>query len=181
MLCPALQMNSLVDSIMQHLLSKEVLYEPMKEIGAKYPAWLEANRGKIPDADFDRFSTQHRRARETPRPQALPDSMQQEHRGVAVGGGCPQRRSGVGSLGEVCRVETPGLFLPSRYILRICDLYEKSPNDFAGLMGLLQQMQDCGQPPEDIVKDLAPGMLFGQEGVTPAPGQSGAPPECCVM
>jgi peroxin-19 len=35
---------SLADSIMQQLLSKDVLYQPMKDIGAKYPAWLAAHR-----------------------------------------------------------------------------------------------------------------------------------------
>lgn len=35
---------SLADSIMQQLLSKDVLYQPMKDIGAKYPAWLASRR-----------------------------------------------------------------------------------------------------------------------------------------
>ena len=35
---------SLADSIMQQLLSKDVLYQPMKDIGAKYPAWLAMRR-----------------------------------------------------------------------------------------------------------------------------------------
>ena len=29
---------------MQQLLSKDVLYQPMKDIGAKYPGWLAAHR-----------------------------------------------------------------------------------------------------------------------------------------
>lgn len=36
--------SSLADSIMHQLLSKDVLYQPMKDIGAKYPAWLAAHR-----------------------------------------------------------------------------------------------------------------------------------------
>ncbi len=32
------------DSIMRQLLSKEVLYQPMQDIGAKYPQWLAENR-----------------------------------------------------------------------------------------------------------------------------------------
>ena len=35
---------SLADTIMQQLLSKDVLYQPMKDIGAKYPAWLATHR-----------------------------------------------------------------------------------------------------------------------------------------
>lgn len=32
------------------------------------------------------------------------------------------------------------------------------------------QMQQCGQPPEDIVKELAPGMSFDNEGLPKLPG-----------
>jgi peroxin-19 len=38
---------SLADTIMQQLLSKDVLYQPMKDIGSKYPAWLATHRCPI--------------------------------------------------------------------------------------------------------------------------------------
>ena len=37
-------LGSLAETIMQQLLSKDVLYTPMKEIGARYPAWLAAHQ-----------------------------------------------------------------------------------------------------------------------------------------
>ena len=37
-------MGGLADSIMHQLLSKDVLEQPMREIGARYPAWLEQHR-----------------------------------------------------------------------------------------------------------------------------------------
>ena len=37
-------LGSLADSIMHQLLSKEVLCQPMQEIGARYPAWLAQHR-----------------------------------------------------------------------------------------------------------------------------------------
>ena len=46
----------------------------------------------------------------------------------------------------------------------LCRHYEADSEDFAARMALLQEMQDCGQPPEEIVRDLAPGTLFGAEG-----------------
>ena len=33
-----------MDNMLQHLLSKDVLYEPMSEISQKYPPWIEARR-----------------------------------------------------------------------------------------------------------------------------------------
>ena len=35
------QLDSLMTSIMDELLSKEVLYEPLKELSTKYPKWLQ--------------------------------------------------------------------------------------------------------------------------------------------
>ena len=34
----------MADFMLRQLLSKEVLLQPMMEIGAKYPAWLDAHR-----------------------------------------------------------------------------------------------------------------------------------------
>ena len=34
----------LAESLMSQLLSKEILYQPMKDIGERYPAWLNAHR-----------------------------------------------------------------------------------------------------------------------------------------
>lgn len=37
-------LGSLAETIMHQLLSKDILYTPMKEIGARYPAWLQAHQ-----------------------------------------------------------------------------------------------------------------------------------------
>lgn len=37
-------MSGLVDGIMQQLLAKDVLYQPIQEIGARYPQWLSDHR-----------------------------------------------------------------------------------------------------------------------------------------
>ena len=47
---------SLADTIMQQLLSKDVLYQPMKDIGAKYPGWLAAHRS-TPHLHLTQLST----------------------------------------------------------------------------------------------------------------------------
>ncbi|GAX80605.1 hypothetical protein CEUSTIGMA_g8040.t1 [Chlamydomonas eustigma] len=52
-------MGFMVDYIMQNLLSKEVLYQPLKEICEQYPPWLEANEGKLSAEDVQRYKLQH--------------------------------------------------------------------------------------------------------------------------
>ncbi len=37
-------MSGLVDGIMHQLLAKDVLYQPIQEIGARYPQWLADHR-----------------------------------------------------------------------------------------------------------------------------------------
>ncbi|CAL8471380.1 g10922 [Coccomyxa elongata] len=109
---------SLADSIMQQLLSKDVLYQPMKDIGAKYPAWLAARRNTLPPEELKRYEAQY------------------------------------------------------KYIRQICALYEDDPNNFSQLFALIQEMQACGQPPEEIVQDLAPGLAFGEDGLPQLPASA---------
>lgn len=95
-------MESIVETMMQQLLSKEILHEPLKEIGEKYPKWLEEHKADLKPEEFDRYSRQY------------------------------------------------------QLILRLNDVYENEPDNFQKIMDLMQKMQECGQPPSDIVQDLAP-------------------------
>ncbi|KAL6772448.1 PEX19 [Auxenochlorella protothecoides x Auxenochlorella symbiontica] len=126
------EMGSFVDSIMNQLLSKDVLYEPLVEIGAKYPDWLVAHRDELPAEELERYGRQY------------------EH------------------------------------IQRLLKQYETDPEDFGALLDLLQQMQACGQPPKEIVDELAPGGEgLGAEGFPlfggGAEGSPQGPGDCCVQ
>eukprot|EP00252_Welwitschia_mirabilis_P002167 TRINITY_DN12078_c0_g1_i1.p1 TRINITY_DN12078_c0_g1~~TRINITY_DN12078_c0_g1_i1.p1 ORF type:complete len:254 (+),score=63.62 TRINITY_DN12078_c0_g1_i1:221-982(+) len=104
-------MQTVVDTMMHQLLSKEILYEPMKEIGEKYPQWLEAKKSSLSKEDFTRYTHQH-------------------------------------SL-----------------IKQLCCVYETEPENFEKIVDLMQKMQDCGQPPNDIVKELTPGFELENQGM----------------
>ncbi|KAK4483607.1 hypothetical protein RD792_010806 [Penstemon davidsonii] len=95
-------MESIVETMMQQLLSKDILYEPMKEIGERYPKWLEENKSKLSDEEYARYSKQY-------------DSIK--------------------DLNQV---------------------YETEPDNFNKIVELMQKMQECGQPPNDIVQELGP-------------------------
>jgi len=70
-----------------------------------------------------------------------------------------------------------------QYIAQICTLYETDPQNFPKLMDLLHEMQQRGQPPQEIVDELAPGMSFGPDGLPSfdAGGPPGPPGECCLQ
>lgn len=46
-------------TMMEQLTSKEILYEPMRELADKYPAWLSKNEGKEPQEDINRYREQY--------------------------------------------------------------------------------------------------------------------------
>ncbi|XP_036374842.1 peroxisomal biogenesis factor 19 [Megalops cyprinoides] len=50
----------IMQSIMQNLLSKEVLYPSLKEITDKYPEWLSSNRQSLPPDQYRRYEQQHK-------------------------------------------------------------------------------------------------------------------------
>lgn len=100
-----------MDTMMQQLLSKEVLYEPMKEIGDRYPEWLESHKSELSSEDTARYTRQY------------------------------------------------------DFIKQLCHAYETTPDDFKKILDLMQNMQECGQPPPDIVRELAPGLDLGGDGL----------------
>jgi len=124
-----------VDGMMHQLLSKDVMYEPMKQVCDKFPEWLADNEPKLSKEDYERYGKQY------------------------------------------------------QFFQRILAVYDTEPDNFAHLMELFQDMQDLGQPPADIIKELAPGLQFGADGmpVLPnmGPGVPGLPPgvdpNCAVM
>ncbi|KAG7668823.1 hypothetical protein KSW81_003842 [Nannochloris sp. 'desiccata'] len=122
-------MASLVDTIMHQLLSKDVLHQPMKDIGNKYPEWLAANKSSLDVEKYKQYEEQY------------------------------------------------------EYIQKICTMYETDPENYPKLMDLLQEMQQRGQPPQEIIDELAPGVTFGPDGLPNMGGGGGGggmdPSECC--
>jgi peroxin-19 len=120
-------MESIVETMMQQLLSKEILAEPMKEIGERYPKWLEEHKASLTKEEYDQYSRQYELIR---------------------------------NLNEV---------------------YEKDSGNFTMIVELMQKMQDCGQPPNDIVQELAPGFDLASLGQLSPEMLDGSQPNCSIM
>lgn len=50
--------SKMLMGMMEQLTNKEILYEPMKELNEKFPAWLEKNRATTPADDLKRYEEQ---------------------------------------------------------------------------------------------------------------------------
>ncbi|CAK7356375.1 unnamed protein product [Dovyalis caffra] len=119
-------MESIVETMMQQLLSKEILHEPMKEIGERYPKWLEEHKARLTKEDHERYSHQY------------------------------------------------------ELIKDLNDVYENDPSNYTKIFDLMQKMQECGQPPNDIVQELAPDIDFASLGQI-SPEMLESQGNCCIM
>ncbi|KAJ9549974.1 hypothetical protein OSB04_022517, partial [Centaurea solstitialis] len=118
-------MESMVETMMQQLLSRDVLYEPIKEIGERYPKWLQDNKSKLNKQEYDRYLQQH------------------------------------------------------EFIKDLNAVYETEPDNFNKIVDLMHKMQECGQPPDDIVKNLAPDFDISSFGQL-SPEMLDAQQNCCI-
>uniref|UniRef100_A0A7S1CAN0 Peroxin-19 n=1 Tax=Bicosoecida sp. CB-2014 TaxID=1486930 RepID=A0A7S1CAN0_9STRA len=117
--------QSIVDNMMRQMLSKEIMYVPMKQIAERFPEWLADNEKKLSEEEYEKYGMQY------------------------------------------------------QYFQRIVAVYETEPDNFPKLMELMQDMQETGQPPSEIIKELAPGLQFTDDGMpmlpNMGPGMPGMP------
>ncbi|KAF9185220.1 Peroxisome chaperone and import receptor [Haplosporangium sp. Z 767] len=118
--------QNVLEGMMEQLMSKDILYEPMLDLKQKYPQWLKDNKDKIPAEEYARYEKQY------------------------------------GYVKEIVEFfDRP-------------DFDDKSDSQAKSVIDLMQGMQDCGQPPADILDELAPGLEMGADGVPKMPDM----PEC---
>lgn len=56
--------SKMLMGMMEQLTNKEILYDPMKELDDKFPAWMTKNKESTPEADLKRYETQQRIVKE---------------------------------------------------------------------------------------------------------------------
>jgi peroxin-19 len=120
------EMQQMMSEVVEKLVSKDVLYEPMKEMRDQYPVYLTANKDKISAEEYTRCVKQQ------------------------------------------------------QIVTSICAAYEANPPNVMAVMDLMQQLQETGQPPTEIIKGLAPDMDMNEEGMPQLPEELGGK-NCCVM
>ena len=55
---------------------------------------------------------------------------------------------------------------------KLCMVYETEPDNFPRLLELMQDLQELGQPPNEIIKELAPGLVLSDDGLPVMPNVS---------
>lgn len=52
-------MSKLLTDMLEQLSSKDVLYEPIKDLNTKFPDFLKENKDKLPEAEYTRYTKQY--------------------------------------------------------------------------------------------------------------------------
>ena len=127
--------QEVVDGVMRQLLSKDLMWEPTRQICDKFPEWLALHKKNLSDSEYENYGKQY------------------------------------------------------QAFQKILAVYETEPDNFPRLMELMFDMQAFGQPPADIISDLAPGLKFDENGMpimpnmgaTAMPGGQGDMPDMANM
>ncbi|KAJ2786008.1 Peroxisome chaperone and import receptor [Coemansia javaensis] len=125
------KLDALVDDVIGQLMSRDVLQQPLRDLDAAYPRYLEEHRASLAADDVRRYEQQH------------------------------------------------------AYVRQILALFAEAGDDDDGggsandprIVELMQKMQDCGQPPAELLKLLAPDMELDDGGNIKVPEA----PNCVVM
>jgi peroxin-19 len=51
--------NDVIDGVMKQLLSRNLMYEPTKQICEKFPEWLAIHKSKLSEADYTNYGLQY--------------------------------------------------------------------------------------------------------------------------
>ncbi|KAG8238701.1 hypothetical protein J437_LFUL018391 [Ladona fulva] len=123
----------MLQTMMQSLLSKDVLLPALQDIVEKYPGWLEENKPKLQESEYQKFEQQYR------------------------------------LMCQVCEELKKEQESDSEDVKR---------GRFDKILELMQKMQDCGQPPKELVGDLNSIVQFDEQGNPKLPGLTN---QCSLM
>ena len=116
--------NEVIDGVMRQLLSRDLMYQPMKEICNKFPEWLALHKINLSEGEYTNYGKQY------------------------------------------------------QTFQKLLAVYDTEPDNFPRLMELMFDLQSFGQPPSDIIKDLAPNLKFDENGMPIMPNMgAGMMPE----
>ncbi len=62
-------------------------------------------------------------------------------------------------------------------VAELLSIFDSSPEDVSRVMALMQEMQRCGAPPAEIMRDIAPDLQLGPDGMPLFPSDATLPPE----
>lgn len=127
--------SKMISGLMEELTTKEILYEPMKELHEKYPDWIEKNKDKVGKEDMARYLEQQKYVAE----------IVTRFESASYSDSNAADKAFISEKMEKVSEENPPPSL----------VFAKGPNCFR------QQMQNAGSPPSDLVNMNAAQEVLG--------------------
>lgn len=121
------ELSKMLLGMMEQLTNKDILYDPMKELNEKFPAWLEKNKDTTSKDDLKRYEEQQALAKEI---------VAKFEESTYTDSNAADREYIVDRMQKVSK-HTPAMSLPSKLLIH-----------------MRLQMQAAGSPPADLVGDM---------------------------
>lgn len=99
------------DGMMRQLLSKDIMYVPLRSIAERFPGWLAKHTNTITEDEYNNYGRMY------------------------------------------------------QTFQKLVLTYEIEPDNFPRVLELFNDLQESGNPPVEIIKDLAPGLELGADGM----------------
>ncbi|KAI0746308.1 Pex19 protein family-domain-containing protein [Daedaleopsis nitida] len=115
------ELKGILETMMSQLMSKDVLYEPLKELNDKFPSYLKDNASTLSTEDKTRYDAQYKVVQQI-----------------------------------VAAFEDPSYT-------------DDDPQKGLKIVELMQEMQEHGSPPAEIMGPLPPGFNLGSDGLPELP------------
>ena len=109
----ALGTDNFMEGMMEQLLSKELMYEPMKQVTEKFPSWLASKKDELSPEEWDQRHRQYDCFRR------LVQSYEDDEEGQQT----------------------------------------------AKILEIMEEVQEYGQPPPEIINEIAPGLELDEDGL----------------
>eukprot|EP01042_Synura_sphagnicola_P003965 gene3965-4978_t len=103
--------HEVIDGVMRQLLSRDLMYDPIKQVCDKFPEWLALHKDNLVEAEYTTYGKQY------------------------------------------------------QVFQKLLAVYDTEPENLPRLMELMFELQEYGQPPAEIIKGLAPGLQFDENGM----------------
>jgi peroxin-19 len=164
--------DSMFNNVMNQLLAKDIMYEPMKQITEAFPKFLQQKKDKLSNEEYQRYVN-------------IPCTSLLFYFSSLVP---------FSFLHQTCPICYSFSFQPCgllyryghqyQHFQRLIHVYETDPENYEKLTELMQEIQQYGQPPPEILQEVAPDLKFNSDGL-PIVEDMVLPPgmdqECCIM
>jgi peroxin-19 len=158
--------DALMDGMMEQLLAKDLMYEPMKQVAERFPQWLRDNQSNLSPQEYNEYVCNGGFEHVLPWPCSTFSKFSLFSIDISP------------SLAHYWSRRRK----QSDCFQRLVKAYETDPSNTKRFMELMQEAQEFGQPPPDILKDIAPDLELDANGMPKLDGMAfPSEDECRIM